>query len=523
MLPLSSLLNNPSSPSTASERHHIHLACLLANDGNDVTTQDARARPAFGGTSRAASHVPVTPASCIARRVRSGSVPCAVRCRHHPCRQKCDPNHQPAVDNSLRQHGSPRPGSLADFDHPTRASVLNLSPKSDPGVRIVRPPVSRVATVSAADLCQTGPSEGHGDITLQPHPPGDSPASNTVRPLSPHEQHISASCQLSAEKGSLWPFSTSPAPCHNHGERPQSPSCTAKIATSKDDSPACIQSSGCAPLQNAQRQHMVDSLEKALADLERDSQRRPPSGAAAAGAAQTEDTDSFTASLDSLAALEAEIALQHERLVAAGMRPRPAYATPFSPCPSSISVSDTLPCKPHWQPETLPNTKGATSIAISAAAWTSARELTNKDACGTHDGPCNGVRASSDRVSGHAPQQAPATATYSYPPHALMGTTSTYSTDSMLGGCRGSAEAGGEVSRRPCGSGAETLEERLKRLGLSVRPHVLGMAPVSGFVVCDSFSLQLLNECGYCMSGFHSQPVPLTTTGLAGPNLTASA
>lgn len=69
------------------------------------------------------------------------------------------------------------------------------------------------------------------------------------------------------------------------------------------------------PLRNPERQNIVSSLEKAVADLERDVMARAGQPSDAGG-------PSFSTSLHSLAALEAEITAQQRRLASVGIMPQ---------------------------------------------------------------------------------------------------------------------------------------------------------------------------------------------------------
>jgi hypothetical protein len=94
----------------------------------------------------------------------------------------------------------------------------------------------------------------------------------------------------------------------------------AAVQVEQSDTAHAAASKSHAPLQNPERQHVVMSLERALQDLEHETRR----GAQSLDSTRKRSKDgSFAASLDSLAALEAEIAVQHQRLLAAGMRPQP--------------------------------------------------------------------------------------------------------------------------------------------------------------------------------------------------------
>lgn len=199
-------------------------------------------------------------------------------------------------------------------------------------------------------------------------------------------------------------------------------------------------------LSNPQRQQDVDSLERALAALERDvhgsahtdgsNQHVSQSHAHQAAQRSGADVRSFSASLDSLAALEAEIAAQHKRLKDTGMKlpDAAAAAALWSPSGSTLTTSDTQ--------------AGAAAPMLDAAAQAATPSCSDAQrnspaACEPHAGPCT------TRLAGtHARASAP---------DGIFA----YSPDSVI---RGSADQQGRQAE-------SSIRDRLQQLGLSVRSH----------------------------------------------------
>lgn len=205
---------------------------------------------------------------------------------------------------------------------------------------------------------------------------------------------------------------------------------------------------------------VVNSLEKALRDLEQPSQKQPLAVSRGTPSATTE-VSSFAASMDSLAALEAEIAVQHERLVAAGMRPRPMTGGRYSPMTAStISVSD---------------------IAADAAPATGPRSpAALRSPHAHHAGPCRTAYSGGTRCQGPA-QDKFVDSSFSYPPSALIsGQRSPPGTDHP-----GSSAALPPLVPSGCHEDSTELaiQDRLQRLNLSVRslPCCAGNAMLQSF------------------------------------------
>eukprot|EP00892_Ulva_mutabilis_P010756 jgi/Ulvmu1/8052/UM004_0289.1 len=252
---------------------------------NTATTTRARSRP----TSAPVSRKPAPASKQTARPIPPGR-PKATPASHTPSR----PRQATAADPHLPRFASPStpqqqsasqcepPTAQAPHEHPINASA----PCS---------PVHKVPT-SMRDAPPTSMHDSPASAAPAGHPSSPHPAG------SPHSHH-------SPRKS---PGNTAPACCHCGG----APTSSHAPASGNESRSSFSRSAGGArtapvPLRNPERQNMVTTLERALADLERDVLARStqPSEASA---------PSFAASLDSLAALEAEISAQQRRLQSVG-------------------------------------------------------------------------------------------------------------------------------------------------------------------------------------------------------------
>ena len=272
------------------------------------------------------------------------------------------------------------------------------------------------------------PSSSTAEITLRPHqpPPDAHPTAGK------HQEQCSMRSAASSTSGSE---DSEPVSLQQRTS-----------ATAHDSVQAGNIEADHKPLHNPQRQQDVNKLEQALAALERDVQqsaRHCTGNKQAEGDSgrlneqrQSADARSFSASLDSLAALEAEIAVQHQRLQDAGMQ-LPAdgpSAALWSPSGSTLTTSDTQ--------------RGAAPAPAQRQADASCKRAHNAAApCVPHDGPCT--------TKTHAgPSGAPRCRTFAYSPDSVIN-------DVGQGHTVLAAEA------------AVSIKDRLQQLGLSVRSHGL--------------------------------------------------
>jgi hypothetical protein len=228
---------------------------------------------------------------------------------------------------------------------------------------------------------------------------------------------------------------------------------------------------------SAQYRQVMQSLEQALSDLKRD-RWTPGRGEDAAENGST----SFAASMDSLAELEAEIALQQRRLKAAGVPTRPAAPAELSPSTSSFCSTPSMSAAKRAG-RVEGNKRGSSDKdSILRNAEKAEPRVIARDREASLQGsfalarPLDGALQPAERNSTIAPGDAAKSPAeqiqFSYPPRALMEMQSMFATDSSAsregpGACGGSTEAWGVCSPSPVTG--SSLEEPLSQLGLSVR------------------------------------------------------
>ena len=201
------------------------------------------------------------------------------------------------------------------------------------------------------------------------------------------------------------------------------------------------------PLRNPARQSMVSSLEKALADLERDVLAR---------SAQPSESSvpSFAASLDSLAALESEIAAQQRRLANVGIVPRTGLdqlsrAPQLGNPPNGAATS-------HLQSRQEREMPGAVAL-VPCSSHPPAEAWTHAGACAKElagDGAVQGAPCSGPQRPGML--QEPSFS------HSVSSTPESRWISHAADDRTGSSSPDGNFS-------TVSIEDRLKRLGLSVR------------------------------------------------------
>ena len=217
-----------------------------------------------------------------------------------------------------------------------------------------------------------------------------------------------------------------------------------KLVQPLDRSPATSQpdkgSASDATLpSNAARRNIVQSLQQMLADLGGDALQPHSSGQ------NKPAPGSFAASVDSLAQLEAEIAVQHQRLLAAGVRSRS-------------------------QGQSLRHAAAPCSAQARAAAGAStSADLEAADAAVEGSNQPNGDTSSPNALASERTAAAASTGIgetsrpkFSYPPDSLL--RSNLDNESADGSGQGNSDQD-ECEREP----STSVEDHLKRLGLSVR------------------------------------------------------
>jgi hypothetical protein len=214
-------------------------------------------------------------------------------------------------------------------------------------------------------------------------------------------------------------------------------------------------------LQNPEKQQVVTSLEKALADLERDARERPNSSPHCRKQ-HGDDAHSFATSLDSLAALEAEIAAQHRRLLAAGMQPQQANSSfaCLSPSASTLTTSDPQQAhSAHAKPAALPQPMpcGGRPADGTQTPVVSPQHV-------AHSGPSTAAVTACKTVR---PQHRSSMAAFAYSPRSVMDGTQESSSEALH--CSSGAAAQPMASQAQPSEMSLSVEERLRRLGLSVR------------------------------------------------------
>jgi hypothetical protein len=210
----------------------------------------------------------------------------------------------------------------------------------------------------------------------------------------------------------------------------------------------------------AQHRHVVDSLERVLSDLSRDSWQQ---GEVAHG---VENCSSFAASLDSLAELEAEIALQHQRLVAAGVPKPPTAAAELSPSMSTFCSTSATGSKDGGN-SSPPDQTAACKISYKDEKEASLRGFcSHAEPGGPLGAPAPGCMTRGDAAGAPSEHMR-----FSYPPHALMETKSTCTTDTST--CKDTRSCGkglwGKEGGSPSPVNRNSVEEHLSQLNLSVR------------------------------------------------------
>lgn len=201
------------------------------------------------------------------------------------------------------------------------------------------------------------------------------------------------------------------------------------------------------PLQNPERQSMVSTLERAVADLERDVMAR-------SGQPTEASSPSFAHSLDSLAALEAEITAQQRRLARVGVVPKAALDQ-MSTRPASVQPSPRQACV---ECNTQNERQREVSADVESRGIQDSRPL---EQGGAHT--CLGG------TQGSLTQRRHDLPTHTLAPEELSFSHTAYSTIESEKTCATEPLRDRAASSSPDGNfSMVSIEDRLKRLGLSV-------------------------------------------------------